>query len=211
MQVFPSLLGIEWDVSKTPEFSTLVQRAVSGREVRISEMVYPLYTFKMRYALLRDQSNTAAPSSPYDELRKLVGFFLMHYGSAVAFLYTDPDDGTVTDMSFGTGDGSDTTFQLIRTYGTGGFTFAEPVQNLNGAPTAIKANGVTVNPANYSVGSTGIVTFTTPPTNGHVLTWSGSFYYRVRFEQDASEFSQFMKNLWENREVSFVGSPANKV
>lgn len=211
MYVFPSLPGLQWNLKRMPEFSTIVRRSQSMTENRFMQASYPLWTYEFSWDLLRDQSNTSSPSSPYNELRTLTGFFLIHYGSAQAFLYTDPDDGTVTDMPFGTGDGSTVAFQLTRYYGAGGFTFTEPTQNLNGAPTAIKDNGSTVSPSAYSVGSTGIVTFNTPPTSGHALTWSGSYYHRLRFVEDAAQFNQFMKNLWENRKMSCVGSVGNKV
>lgn len=211
MYVLPSLPGLQWNIVRSVEFSTLTRRSVSLDEFRFEQASYPLWTYEFSWDILRDQSNTSSPSSPYDELRKLLGFFLIHRGAGRAFYYTDPDDGTVTDMSFGAGDGSTTAFQLTRAYGAGGFTLAEPVQNLNGAPTAIKDNGSTVAPSGYSVGATGIVTFNTPPTSGHTLTWSGSYYQRLRFVEDASNWRQFMKNLWENRKMSCVGSVANKV
>ena len=101
------------------------------------------------------------------------------------------------------------TFQLIRAYGG----FIEPVQNLNGTP-SIYLNGVqqTVGIGNQcQVSSTGLVTFTTAPASGAVLTWTGNFYYRVRFSADRADFNQFMYQLYELKQLSFVGSPLNKV
>lgn len=211
MYVLPALPGLQWNLTRSVEFSTLTRRTVSLDEFRFEQASYPLWTYEFSWDLLRDQSNTSSPTSPYNELRILLGFFLAHRGAGRAFYYTDPDDGTVTDMSFGSGDGSTTAFQLTRAYGASGFTLAEPVQNLNGAPSAIKDNGSTVSPSAYTVGATGIITFNTPPVNGHALTWSGSYYQRLRFVEDASNWRQFMKNLWENRKMSCVGSVANKV
>lgn len=211
MDVFPALAGIGWSVTKAPAFNTRVQESVSGRENRTSLMAFPKWTIGLTFNILRDDPTTSSPAAPFDELKKLVGFFLRQNGSGKAFLYTDPTDSSVADMQFGTGDGNTTQFQLVRTYGAGGFTFAEPIQNLNGNVTNIKDNGSTVSNANYSVNSTGLVTFTTAPADGHPLTWTGSYYYRVRFVNDSEEFDEFMANLWALHKVFFVGSPGNKV
>ncbi len=211
MDIFPSLVGITWDVMKAPRFNSLIAQAVSGRENRVALMSYPKWEFELRYDILRDTPNVSSPASPFDELKKLVGFFLRQLGSQAAFLYSDPTDSLVTDMAFGTGDGATTIFQLVRSYGAGGFTFVEPVQNLNGAVTNIKDNGGIVSGANYSVGATGLVTFTTPPVSGHSLTWTGNYYYRVRFMDDREEFREFMQNFWELKKLGFIGSPGNKV
>lgn len=211
MDVFPALAGLAWPVVKTPQFNTIVEQAVSGRENRVAQMAFPKWSFTLQHNLLRDDPTSASPAAPLDELKKLEGFFLKQNGSAKAFLYSDPTDSTVTDMQFGTGDGVTVAFQLVRSYGAGGFTLLEPVQNLNGAVTNIKDAGNVVSGGNYNVSATGLVTFNAAPANGHALTWSGSFYYRVRFLEDANDFTEFAFNLWELQKMQFTGSPGNKV
>lgn len=203
--VFPTLTGLAWDVAKTPAFSTEVQQAVSGAESRIGLRAYPLYQFDMKYEFLGNSHAMAG-----NELKKLLGLFLKMRGSLDTFLYTDTSDYSVIDQNFGTGDGSDTTFQLIRTYGDT-FTFDEPIYNVN-ALTNIKVNGVTKTlTTDYTVSSTGLVTFVTPPALGHAITWTGTFYYRCRFLKDEASFSQFMRDLWELRQLQMLGSTMNKV
>lgn len=202
--VFPTLPGLAWNVGREPEFNTGVTRAVSGREVRLQYQAYPLWKFSLTFEVLR-------AATLGQELETLCGFFLVMGGQFDSFLYTDPADNTVTDQPFGSGTGSATAFQLVRAFGAGGFTFVEPVQNVN-AITNVKVAGVLKNsPTDYTVNSTGLVTFTTPPASGAALTWSGSFYYRCRFLQDMASFNQFMKNLHELKKLEFVGSPGNKV
>jgi uncharacterized protein (TIGR02217 family) len=165
-------------------------------------MSYPLYTFKLSYEVLRDDVAN-------NELKTLAGFFLARQGQYDSFLFTDPSDHAVTAQSFGTGDGTTTAFQLVRAYGG----FSEPVQNVNGAP-SIYVNGTlkTVT-THYTLSSTGLVTFTAGniPTSGQALTWTGSYYFRVRFTADMAEFSQFLQNLWELKQLEFVGATGNKV
>jgi uncharacterized protein (TIGR02217 family) len=196
------MAGLKWDSVKAPEFSTKVMRAVSGKELRAAYMSYPLYTFKLSYEVLRDDVAN-------NELKTLAGFFLARQGQYDSFLFTDPSDHAVTAQSFGTGDGTTTAFQLVRAYGG----FSEPVQNVNGTP-SIYVNGTlkTVT-THYTISGTGLVTFTAGniPTSGQALTWTGSYYFRVRFTADMAEFSQFLQNLWELKQLEFVGATGNKV
>ena len=202
--IFPVFRGLQWNVKKIPQFSTQVQQAVSGRESRIQYMLYPMYTFKLSYSVLR-------AAAAYSELQKMMGLFLQMRGAFDSFLYTDPDDASVTDQQFGTRDGTTVAFQLLRTFGAGGFTFIEPVQNVN-ALTNIKSNGVTLaSPADYTISNTGLVTLAAGGTAGHALTWTGTYYYRVRFKEDVAEFNQFMKNLWDFRKCELYGALGNKV
>lgn len=203
--VFPSSLpGLAWNVSMAPAFSTTIKKAVSGRELRASFMAYPLWSFTLSYEFLRDGSRGT-------DLDTLVGFFLSMKGQYDSFLFTSPADSTVTAMPFGTGNASTTAFQLTRSFGAGGFTFVEPVQNINGAPSIYINGALKTVTSDYTINSTGIVTFTSAPANAAALTWTGSFYYRCRFLQDSAEFSAFMKDLWEMKKLSFVGATGNKV
>ncbi len=82
--VFPVLPGLGWSVTKAPRFATRIQRAVSGRELRVLDQPYPVWTWTLTYTLLRDQWETRGPTGPgigYDELRTLAGFFLQQQGA----------------------------------------------------------------------------------------------------------------------------------
>ena len=202
--VFPSLAGLLPSVKVAPRFSTRVQSSVSGRETRAKFMLYPLWDITIGFEFLR----TGQAGS---ELDTLAGFFMQVAGSWDSFLFQVPNDSSVTDMNFGTGDGTTTVFQLIRRRGAGGFSFAEPVQNPT-AVTAVKINGVTKTPGtNYTVGGTGLITFTAAPAVADVLTWTGTFYYRCRLLDDTADFTRFMQDLWELRQLRMVGAPGIRV
>lgn len=189
--VWPSNIpGLTFSGRRVPMWKTGVQEAVSGKESRIAYSVYPRIRFELQYEILHDDT---APS----ELKALVGLFNSVQGRFDSFLYTDPDFSSVTDEQFGVGTGSATTFQLTAKFqNSGGPGYAEIIQNLNGAP-VIKDNGSVVPGGNYSINSVGVITFTTPPTTGHTLTWTGSFYYRVRFDDDEFDVSEFMDRWWQ--------------
>jgi uncharacterized protein (TIGR02217 family) len=111
-----------------------------------------------------------------------------------SFLYQDPDFNAVTAQYFATGNGTAGPFQLVASYAnSGGPTTYELIQNLNGTPT-LYDNGTLISSSNYSISATGAVTFGSGhfPVSGHLLTWTGSFYYRCRFDADKLDFQKFM-------------------
>lgn len=194
--IYPDLPGIDVRVRKTPIFNTLLQETVSGREAAASFMAYPKWKFSIRYNVLR-----SAPE--FSELQTLMDFFLARRGRFDSFLFTDPDDSSVADEPFGTGDGATASFQLIRKIKAGGF--AEPILNLNGAP-IIKVAGATKTAGlHYNISASGLVTFTVGniPSAGQALTWSGAYFFRVRFLYDEMDFEKFLHQLHEARRVEF--------
>ena len=198
--VYPTLAGLSWNSTKTPLFSTKVQTSVNLTELRASMSSAPIYDIVLAYDLLRDNST-------FDELHTILGFFMARYGSWDSFLYLDPDDNLATSQSFGIGDGTTTVFQLQRSLGF----FAEKVCNLLGAAT-LYVGGV-LQTSGYTINATGLVTFTVAPANGQALTWSGSYYYRCRFDDAATPFAlnQFMTKLWELKAVQFRGTLGQKL
>jgi uncharacterized protein (TIGR02217 family) len=121
----------------------------------------------------------------FDELRTILAFFHAHRGRYESFRFKDWLDYQATLETFGTGDGATTTFQLIKTYGTGN-PYAKLIEKPVEGTLAITVNGVQVYaPASWSCAyTTGIVTFTSAPTTGHVLKWSGEFDKKARFDTD---------------------------
>lgn len=189
--VFPDLPGIKWNIKRAPIWKTLSQESVSGKEMSVALMTYPNRRYSMAYEVLRAGAEA--------ELETLEGFFNARQGRHDTFLYSDPDDKTVTDQVFGTGNGVTTAFPLARV--RGGFT--EPVQSVNGAPT-IKVAGVTkATPADYTISTLGVVNFVVAPANGAALTWTGNYYWRCKFLQDIAEFDQFLKDLWQLQRLEF--------
>ena len=199
--VFPTLPGLAWSVTKTPTFQTRIQRAASGRELRALDYPYPLWQFALVFDFLRDN-----PKAGYDELRSLMGFFMLCQGAFGTFLFQDPSDFQVTGQQIGTGNASTSVFQLQRAMGTtlpnGGFF--EPITAPN-AVGAIYLDGITQNPASYSVDSnTGLVTFDTAPGSGLIITADFTYYFRCRFIEDRYDFENFMYRLWQLKKLTFI-------
>ena len=199
--IFPSLPGLAWSVTKSPTFQTRIQRAASGRELRALDYPYPLWQFTLVFDLLRDN-----PAAGYDELRTLMGFYMLCQGAFGTFLFQDPSDDQVAGQQIGTGDGVKTVFQLQRAMGTGlpGGGFSEPIVAPN-VVTAIYLNGIVQDPVGYSVDpETGLVTLSTPPVNGVIITADYSYYFRCRFVDDSYSFENFMHQLWQLKKLTFI-------
>jgi len=199
--IFPALAGLAWSVIKTPTFQTRIQRAVSGRELRVLDYPYPLWQFALIYDFLRDD-----PAAGFDELRTLLGFFMLCQGAFGTFLFQDPTDCQVTGQQIGIGNASTTVFQLQRAMGTAlpGGGFLEPIV----APKLVNAiyfDGITQDPASYSVDpNTGVVTFGTAPGSGLIITADFSYYFRCRFIDDRYDFENFMYRLWQLKKLTFI-------
>src|SRR5579862_8753295 len=198
--IFPALPGLGWSVTKAPRFATRVQRAISGRELRVLDQPYPIWSWTLTYALLRDKwdaRGTGGLGAGFDELRTLAGFFLAQQGALQAFLFDDPSDDAVTGQIIGTGDAATASFQLVRTMGG----FAEPITAPN-TVAALYFDGVAQSPSLYAVDpASGLVTFVAPPPAGQVVTADFTYWFRVRFADDTAEFENFMYQLWQLKQI----------
>jgi uncharacterized protein (TIGR02217 family) len=197
--VYPTLAGLTFSITKAPRFATRVQKAISGRELRVVDQLFPIWTWTLIYSILRNELDSRAPSTQqgFFELQTLAGFFLQQQGSFGGFLFYDPTDNVTTGAFLGTGDATTTVFQLQRNFGG----FFEPIIAPN-VVSAIYFNGVLQSSSGYTVSSTtGLVTFTSPPPNGVTITVDFSYYFLVRFSDDTADFENFMINLWELKQI----------
>ena len=189
--LLPTLPGLSWSRHKKPGFNTRVASHVSGREVRVPLMAYPLYEFEAKYDGLTS-SATLFAGLQAASLQSLMGFFLQMQGQANTFLYADPDDSTVTGQFLGGGDGATKNFQFVRALGG----FVEPV----GWVTAINAvylNGGVQPGGNYSLTAPSTLSFVSAPAGGFAITADFTFAFNCRFLDDQMDFEEFMAGLWK--------------
>jgi len=176
---------IEEGAQGGPEFSTVIQESVSGQEQRIKIWAKCRAKYDIAYSVLHSDD-------PVGSYRAVLALFYAHNGRFRPFRFKDWSDFEADGANFGSGDGSDTTFQLAKTYDPslillntpGSFTYTREIYLFATIP-AISVNGVlqTIT-THYTISTTGLVTFVTPPPNGHALTWSGEFDIPVRFDTD---------------------------
>lgn len=191
--VFPSFQGWSWEKTITPVWNTQTYESESGRETRIQKWKYPRYKISLTYNFLTD--NTSKWHLEKGDIERLQGFFNAVGGSFDDFLYFDDTENYVENQTFGVGNGQETVFQLVRNHPY----WAEPVNGIVEIP-QIFIDGVLT--TEVSVDPYGVVTFNSPPPADSVLTWTGNYYFRVRFDNDEIELTRTWNGLWESIEIS---------
>src|SRR5436305_27570 len=95
--VFPTLSGLSFPVHKTPNFNNTRLATNWGRRSVFPNRVLPTWTYELTFELLRSAIG-------FLEYQQLLNVYLATYGGARYFAFLDPDDNTVTNQPFGTGD-----------------------------------------------------------------------------------------------------------
>jgi uncharacterized protein (TIGR02217 family) len=196
-QVFPtdSLKGITFSSFKTATWARRVQRSVSGRELVVQDYANPIWNFRLQFSFLRDYPVGLVAS----EMKLLMDFVNQMQAFGDTFLYKDRDDYSVANGALGVGDGTKTTFQLLRAMTE--FGFYEDIT----APLGVSNVYVDgVDPGGWTLDAdTGVITMASAPANGAVVTADFQFYFRVRLADDGVEFERFMHQLWAVKELRF--------
>ncbi|MCX8003670.1 MAG: TIGR02217 family protein [Burkholderiaceae bacterium] len=156
-----------------PQFSTSIVETQSGDSMRNARWTMPLHRYDASLAVRTQQQ--------FDAVRAL---FMAARGRWRSFRYKDWSDYRASDQQLGIGNGTTTTFQLVKRYVYGAHEFVRKITkpvpgtvsvSLNGVP---QASGWTLN------SSTGLVSFVTPPGAGVVVRASFEFDVQVRFDVD---------------------------
>ena len=191
--IFPTFPGLKWGRKKTAVWSTGTQKSASGREFRTAYYTYPQWRFSLSFEVLRTKASV-------NELEQLAGFFNARKGSFESFLYEDSTDNAVTDQAIGNTVQGVTRYQLVRSMGG----FIEPVLAVKERP-AVKVGGVALTYGrDYTVTDKGVLVFNTPQTPGRPITWTGGFYFRVRFTSDTVDFENVLGSLWAAKKIEFT-------
>jgi uncharacterized protein (TIGR02217 family) len=196
---FPALVGINFPVTRTPTWRTIIQEAMSGKDTRVQLFTFPRYKWEIGVDYLGVTPNSLANA----DWSVLTGFFNKVGGAALPFHWNDPYDNAATAQSLGTGDGTTRIFPFIRALGG----FLEPVTDvtavsqvtLNGTPTA--AYTLLTDP-NY--GLTYAIQFNTAPGAGVAIAASFTYNWAVQFDADTADFENFAFNFWELNKISFT-------
>lgn len=204
LPVYPSLSGLTFPIKWIPRFYNMKpQTTASGADIDLGLAANPLHDFELQYDFMRSSQGQV-------EFQTLMGFVLQMAGNPGRFLFSNPADNSVTGQAIGTGDGTTTTFTLVRTFGAGGFSGSEPIGYVNSSSLKVYDNGVLKNPPgpgqDYSLSQTTAgaqtITFTSyTPASGHSITADFSFWYYCKFPSDAQEFDEFLNQLWTAQKV----------
>lgn len=176
---------ISYGSSGGPSYNTTVVPFKSGAESR-----------NINWAKSRAKFDVAYGVRTQAQLYSLIEFFHAMAGRGHGFRYKDWNDwnssgdqthgATVsdTDQTIGTGDGAETDFQLIKTYTKGALSRTRDIKKPVAGTVVVALDGVS-QASGWSVDTTtGIITFTSAPGNGVVVTAGYQFDVPVRFDID---------------------------
>ena len=179
-RVYPVFPGLALPITKTPNWGTRMQRSVSGRTLRTSDYVNPIWTFKLIYAILHDLP-WCSHTTP-TELRTMMDFFNSSGGAFDAFLLEDPSDKSVTGQALPAAMSMVAGFAInnpggVYSFGDlvfldGGTASAPAAWQVNGTDGGGGVTGLTLtDPGSYSIvpGTSGIAT-TTNGSGDNTLT-----------------------------------------
>lgn len=191
--IFPT--NISYGARGGPSFNTKIIELDSGSEERVSRWQSPRYRYNAKYGIRK----------PAD-VNAVLAFFVARLGAAYGFRFYDPfdhastadgrltaeggaADPTALDQQIGTGTGSLKTFQLVKNYTSGSVTRTRRIEKPISGSVLIKVNGVAkTEGVDYTIDyTTGIVLFTTAPTNGHAVTAGYKFHVPVRFGEEVDQ------------------------
>lgn len=157
-----------------PSFSTDKLTMVNGQERRMQNRSVAIHGYVWSF------KNTGLALEA-----QLKAFWFDRRGDFKPWLLKDWSDFSGTLEAIGVGTGALTTFQIIKTYSAGSNPYGRTIQYLKSGTLKVYVDGVLkTTPGQYTVGSTGLVTFGTAPANGTLVTASYEFYVPVRFEGD---------------------------
>lgn len=162
--------NIERAAQGGPTFLTTVVAFSGGVEQRNQEW--------SRQRIIYDISYGVRYKVDYEEV---LAFFYQRRGRARGFRFKDWADYQGTSEGIATANGSTAAFQLVKTYGTGSTKFVRLITRPVTGTVVMYVNGT---PAAATVGSLGVVTLTSTPANGAVISADYEFDVPVRFNTD---------------------------
>lgn len=179
---FPAALS--FGSSGGPERRTEIVTLVNGFEERNS----PWKQSRRRY-------DAGVGMRSYDDLDVLIGFFEARHGQLYGFRWKDWNDFksckpsaiiSAVDQAIGQGDGTQTTFQLIKNYRSGEFTYARQIRKPVADTVKVALSGDELaNGVDFSANlSNGEITFLIAPPLGAVVSAGFEFDVPVRFDTD---------------------------
>ncbi|NDR57137.1 DUF2460 domain-containing protein [Aliiruegeria sabulilitoris] len=185
-----------------PERRTQIVELTSGDEERNASWANSRRRYDVAYGVRRA-----------DDLATVVAFFEARNGRLYGFRYKDWADyksclpsqqPTPTDQGLGTGDGTTTTFQLLKTYLSGAHSWSRSISKPVSGSVRIALDGVE-QVSGWSVDTTtGLVTFTAAPGAGVLVTAGFEFDVPVRFDSDTLDVSLDIERLGSITSIPLV-------
>lgn len=176
-------------------FSTIIQESASGHEYRVARQAQGRHRFTLRKELQSEAEAKAVKAFALGRRGSLHSFRLKDWSD-----YTTADDGitapATTDQVIGIGDGTETTFQLIKLYDESGDAPYPRVLTLPVDGTVVAAiNGTPT--TSFTISGDGQIVFGTAPVLDAVITAGCEFDVPVRFTKAFDEWASMQADAWQ--------------
>lgn len=172
-----------------PEYSTDIVISQSGYEQRNSN-----------WSQARARYNVAHGIKTQAQLNTLIAFFRARKGMADGFRFKDWTDYAATNQLIGTGNGTQTVFQLVKSYNSGSVTESRIISKPVAGSVSIYINSV-LQSSGYSLDTTnGKITFAAAPATSAPITADFEFDVPVRFDTDrlSATLDTYGSNSWND-------------
>ncbi len=176
-----------------PERRTQIVELASGDEERNASWANSRRRYDAAYGIRRA-----------DDLAAVVAFFEARNGRLYGFRWKDWADYTsrlpsglpaATDQALGTGDGTATDFQLVKVYSSGSQSWTRTITKPVDGTVTVAIDGIEQS-SGWSVDTTtGLITFTTAPASGAIITAGFEFDVPVRFDTDTLDVTLDIERL----------------
>ncbi|MEO1152646.1 MAG: DUF2460 domain-containing protein [Pseudomonadota bacterium] len=179
-------------------FPTALSFGSAGGPERRAEVVTLANGYEERntpWAQSRHRYDAGMGMCSLDDLSELIAFFEARQGQLHGFRWKDWTDFKscvasavpgAQDQVLGSGNGSETAFQLVKSYQSGGAAYARQIVKPVAGTVVVAVDGaIQAEGAAYAVDTaTGVVSFVVPPADGAQVTAGFEFDVPVRFDTD---------------------------
>lgn len=187
--------GFEYRSISGAGFSTIVQETSSGHEFRVARQSQGRHQFRLSKALQTPAEAAAIKAFALGRRGSLHSFKIKDWSD-----YTTATDGisaaTNADVVIGTGNGTLTTFQLIKVYDSAG---AAPYQRTISLPVSgtVVVSVDSVATTAFTVSASGEVVMNSPPSVGQVVKAGCDFEVPVRFTATVDDWTQLQADAFQ--------------
>lgn len=174
---FPTDISLR--ASGGPERLTRIVTLGSGREERSTPWAQSRRRYDAGYGV-----------RSLDDIHAVIEFFEARMGRLHGFRWKDWSDWrsgppsqepSPLDQRIGTGDGTTTTFQLVKIYASGSQSHSRPITHPVEGSISAAIDG---SPSAFALEPGGVIRLDTPPSSGAQITAGFAFDVPVRFDSD---------------------------
>ena len=187
--------GLQYQSTAGASFSTIIQEQASGHEYRITRQAQGRHRYRLRKELQTEAEAKAIKAFALGRRGSLHSFRLKDFSD-----YTSAENGTgahtATDQTLGVGDGTNTTFPLVKLYEPSGpNVYPRPIA-LPVVGTVLVAQNTTPTTA-FTISGDGDIVMDTAPTAGVAVSAGFEFDVPVRFGKGFDDFAQMSADAFQ--------------